>query len=95
MKRDSFAYGIAFGITVALPLSIATTTALKRLPDTNLVNFGPALFGFGLFALELLVAAVALVVAGVFLFRKGWRRAGFCLSFALTIIAWWASVALY
>ena len=95
MKRHSFAYGIGFGIAVALPLSIATTAALKRLPDANLVNFGPALFGFGVFSLEILVAVIALIVAAVFLFRKRWKPAGFWLSFGLTIVGWWARVMFY
>lgn len=95
MKRDSLAYGIGLGIAVALPLSIATTAALKRLPDTNLVNFGPALFGFGVFSVEILIAFVALVIATVFLFRKRWKPAFFCLSFGLTIVGWLARVMFY
>jgi hypothetical protein len=95
MKRDSFAYGIVFGIAVALPLSIATTTALRRLPDSNLVNFGPALIGVEVFSSEIFIAVVALVIATVFLFRKRWRPAGFWLSFGLTIVGWWARVMFY
>lgn len=95
MKRDSFASGIFIGIAVALPISIATTTALKRLPDASLVNFGPALSGFGVFSLEILAAAVALVAAGILLFRKRWRPAGFLLSFSLTVVGWWARVLFY
>jgi hypothetical protein len=95
MKRDSFAYGIVIGIAVALTLSMATTTGLKRLPDANLVNFGPGLLGFGVFALEILTAAIALVAASVFLFRKRRKPAGFLLSFALTVVGWWARVLLY
>ena len=90
MKRDSFAYGLTIGVAVALAFSIAIATAIKHLPDATLVNFGPALLGFGLFAMEILAAAVALVAAGVFLVRKSWKRAGFALSFALTVAGWLA-----
>jgi hypothetical protein len=95
MNRDSFAYGVIIGIPVALPLSIATTATLKRLPEGNLVNFGPGLFGFCVFALEFVAAAAAVIAAGVFLFRKRRRPAGFLLSFALTVLGWWARVLFY
>jgi hypothetical protein len=46
MKQDSSVDGFVIGIAVALPLATATASALKRLPDANLVKFGPTLFGF-------------------------------------------------
>ena len=95
MKWKPFAYGIGIGIAVALPLSLATTAALKILPDANLVNFGPAIFGFGIFALEILAAAVALLAGSVCLLRRRWKKAGFAMAFAITVVGWWAKTLLY
>ena len=68
---------------------------LNRLPDANLVNFGPAILGIAIFGLEILAAIVALVTAGVFLFRRRWRRAGFALGFGITVVGWWVKVLFY
>ena len=95
MKWDSFAYGSAIGVAVALALSVASAGLLKRLPDANLVNFGPAILGIAIVGLEILAAAVALVTASVFLFRGRWKRAGFALAFGITVVGWCVKAMFY
>jgi hypothetical protein len=95
MRWDSFAYGSAIGVAVALALSVASTGLLKMQPDANLVNFGPAIFGIAIFGLEILTAAVALVIATVFLLRRRWKRAGFALAFGITVVGWYVRVLFY
>jgi hypothetical protein len=95
MKWGSFAYGSAIGVAVALTLSVASTGLLKRQPDANLVNFGPAIFGIAIVGLEILAAAGALVTASVFLLRKRWKRAGFALAFGITVVGWYVKALFY
>ena len=95
MKWASFAYGSAISAAVALGLSVASTEFLKRQPDANLVNFGPAIVGISIFGLNILAAAVALVTANVFLFRGRWKRAAFGLAFGITVVGWWVKTLFY
>jgi hypothetical protein len=94
MKWDSFAYGSAIGIAVALVLLVANT-GLERQTDANLVNFGPAIVGIAVGGLEILAAAGALVTASVFLLRKRWKSAGFALAFGITVVGWYVEVLFY
>ena len=95
MKWKPFLYGSATGLALGLLLSIGTTSALRTLPESNLVNFGPAIFGTGIFALEALGFAIALIAGLIFLVRRRWKLAGFCIAFGVAAIAWCARVLLY
>jgi hypothetical protein len=95
MNRDSFAYGSAIGVAVGLALSVASAGLLKKQPDANLVNFGPAIFGIAIVGLEILAAAGALVIASLFLLRKRWKRAGFALAFGVTVVGWYVKALFY
>jgi hypothetical protein len=67
----------------------------QKLPDANLVNFGPAILGIAIFGLNILAAALALVIASVLLFRGRWKRAGFALAFGITVVGWYVKALFY
>jgi hypothetical protein len=95
MKWGSFAYGSAIGAAGALALAIGSARLLKEMPDANLANFGPALFGLAVVGMVILVVVGALVTASVFLYRRRWKRAGFALAFGITLLGYYIAALLY
>lgn len=73
MKWQLFAYGIVFGPWLGLLLTAGNIRLDRTFPESNLVNFGPAIVGFGIFTIEVLAAAIALIAGVVLLIRRRWR----------------------
>jgi hypothetical protein len=89
MTCEPFAYGTVIGIAGGLLLSVATTARLKT-SDTGanlvLVNFGPAILGSGVFALEILSAVIALVAGIVFAVHCRWKPR------SLSVVGWFTAL---
>jgi hypothetical protein len=88
MNWKAFGSGAGIGIITAVIILLPSTLFFRWIPGANVVNFGPAVFGFGLFLAEMAVALILLAFGILSFFRRRWPRAGFALSASLLIAGW-------
>lgn len=88
MNLKSFGVGTGLGLVSAIPLLLLTALFSRWGPDANLVNYGPAIVGVGLLAIEISLALISLILGVIWLVRQKWQRAGFGLAFSVVVIAY-------
>jgi hypothetical protein len=85
MNLKLFGVGTGLGVVSAIPFLLLTALFSRWSPDTNLVNFSPAIIGIGLLTVEISLALISLILGGIWLVRQRWKRAGFGLAFSIVL----------